>query len=211
MTVMPTRLPYGPRMTRFLRPLQRAFIVVNRGVMAPLARARLGWLVGNPLTGYVMVLRTRGRRSGRIREAPLGYVIRDGAIYCVAGYGTSTPWYRNLLAHPDVEVLLPTRRLLGRAEPVTDPAEWLPAYRALIASFGFLGRAVVGDVALLEDDELLAGHRALPVIRIRPRAGEPPVEGGRFDPGGVGWCLSAASAIALVAALRRLRRPARAR
>jgi deazaflavin-dependent oxidoreductase (nitroreductase family) len=211
MTATPTRLPYGPRMTRLLRPLQRAFLVVNRGFMAPLARIRLGWLVGNPLTGYVMVLRTRGRRTGQIREAPLGYVIRDGAIYCVAGYGASTPWVRNLLADPDVEVLLPTRRLLGSAEPVTDPPEWVAAYRALIASFGLLGRAVVGDITRLDDDELLARHGALPVFRIRPRAGDPPVEGGPFDPGGLGWFLPAGATIALVAALRRLRLPPRGR
>jgi hypothetical protein len=106
-----------------------------------------------------------------------------------------------------VEVLLPTRRLLGRAEPVTDPAEWVAAYRALIASFGLLGRAVVGDIARLDDDELIARHRALPVIRIRPRAGEPSVTGGPFDPGGVGWVLPTGATIAFVAALRRLRRP----
>ncbi|HEU0236723.1 MAG TPA: nitroreductase/quinone reductase family protein, partial [Candidatus Limnocylindrales bacterium] len=78
-------LPYGPLMTLLLRPLQHAFVVVNRGFMAPLTRRGLGWLIGNPLTGHVMLLRTCGRRSGLVREAPLGYVIREGAVYCVAG------------------------------------------------------------------------------------------------------------------------------
>lgn len=180
-------LPYGPLLTRLLRPLQRGFLVVNRGLMAPLLRRGWGWLLGNPLTGYLMLLRTRGARSGLQREAPLGYVIDDGAVYCVAGYGTATPWFHNLLAEPGVEVVLPTRRFRGWAEPVAATAEWLREYRALIASFGFVGRLVVGDVARLPDAEVVAGHRALPVVRIVPEPGEPPLRAGPFDPGGWGW------------------------
>ncbi len=180
-------------MSRLLRPLQRGFLLLNRGFMAPLLRSGLGWLIGNPLTGHLMLLRTRGRRSGRRREAPLGYVIRNGAVYCVAGYGEPTPWYRNLVADPDVEVILPTRQFRGRAQPVADPAEWLAAYRALIASFGLVGASVVGDVAALADAELLARHRALPVGRITPAAGEAPVVAGAFDPGGAGWLVANAA------------------
>ena len=187
------RLPYGRLMSRLLRPLQRGFLLLNASVVAPLLRVGLGWIIGNPLTGHVMLLRTRGRRSGRLREAPLGYVIRDGAVYCVAGYGETTPWFRNLLADPGVEVILPTRRFHGWATPVTDPGEWIGAYRALIASFGLLGRGVVGDVGRLGDDALLAGHRGLPIVRISQREGllidRRRLEAGAFDPGGVGWIL----------------------
>jgi deazaflavin-dependent oxidoreductase (nitroreductase family) len=174
-------------MARLLRPLQRGFLVLNRGFMAPLIRAGLGWLVGNPLTGHLMLLRTRGRRSGLLREAPLGYVVRDGHVYCVAGYGETTPWFRNLVADPAVEIVLPTRRFRGRAAPVTDPGEWVAAYRALIESFGPLGRSIVGDVRRLDDETLLARHRALPVIRITPAEGVAPLTAGFFDPGGGGW------------------------
>ena len=200
-------LPYGPLMTSLLRPLQRGFLLVNRGFMAPLARSGLGWLIGNPLTGHVMLLRTRGRRSGLVREAPLGYVIRDGAVYCVAGYGERTPWFQNLLAHPRVEVFLPTRRFSGRAEPVTDPAEWLAAYRALTASFGLIGRAVVGDVGRLDDATLLARHRSLPVVRITPNEDEAPLRPGWFDPGGRGWIVPYATMVALALLGRRGQRP----
>lgn len=197
----PPMLPYGPVTRRLLRPLQRAFLVLNRGFMAPLARRGLGWLVGSPLTGHIMVLRTRGRRSGRVREAPLGYVIRDGAVYCVAGYGRPTPWFRNLMADPAVEVILPTRRFRGVAAPVDRRDEWLAAYRALIASFGVVGRAVVGDIQRMGDAELLARHRVLPVVRIRPVDGEPPVTPGAFDPGGHGWLISWAATIAALIVL----------
>lgn len=190
-------LPYGPGMSRLLRPLQRAFLILNRGFMAPLHRNGFGWLVGSPLTGYQMLLRTHGRRTGLLREAPLGYVIRDGSACCVAGYGEPTPWYRNLVADPDVEVILPTRRFRGRAEPVTDDAEWVTTYRALIASFGVIGRSVVGDIRRLDDATLLAVHRSLPVIRITPAEGEAPLVPGFFDPGGRGWLLAWGGWIAL--------------
>jgi hypothetical protein len=73
---------------------------------------------------------------------------------------------------------------------VEDPSEWLAAYRALIASFGLVGRAVVGDLINVDDAELLARHRSLPIVEIRPVEGEPPLVAGPFDPGGGGWLLS---------------------
>lgn len=191
-------LPYGPLMSRLLRPLQRGFLFLNGGFMAPLLRSGFGWLIGNPFTGHLMLLRTRGRCTGLLREAPLGYVIRDGCVYCVAGYGEPTPWFRNLLAEPDVEVILPTRRFHGRAEPVSDPVEWVAAYRALIASFGLIGGAIVGDVRGLDDEALLARDRALPVIRITPTDGTGPLIAGAFDPGGSGWLLPVVASKVLV-------------
>ncbi len=191
-------LPYGPLMTRLLRPLQRGFLVLNGGFMAPLLRSGFGWLIANPFTGHLMLLRTRGRRTGLVREAPLGYVIRSGCVYVVAGYGEPTPWFRNLLAEPGVEVILPTRRFHGRAEPVSDPVEWVTAYRALIASFGLIGNAIVGDVHGLDDEALLARDHALPVIRFTPTDGSGPVVAGAFDPGGMGWLLPWGASIILV-------------
>lgn len=158
---------------------------VNRGIPhrgRPAAR-----LIGNPFTAYILLLRTRGRRTGVMREAPLGYVIRDGFAYCVAGYGVRTPWYLNLLDNPTVEVVLPGRTIRAVAEPVTDEAEWLRTYRALIGSFGLVGRLVDGDPRGLDDATLLATHRSLPVVRIRSLDPPGPIVAGSWDPGGRGW------------------------
>lgn len=191
-------LPYGPVLTRWLRPLQRALNVANRASVAPLLRARLGWLLGTPVTGYLMLLRTRGRRTGLLREAPLGYVIRDGAVWCVAGYGETTPWYLNLLDDPVVEVILPTRRLRGIATPVTDAAAWSVAFRDLIESFAVVGLAVIGDVSGLSDTQLHDRYASLPVVRITPLDGRP-VRSGPFDPGGWGWLLPLGGTLAALA------------
>lgn|GEM_PF-383492 len=194
-------LPYGPLLRRLLRPIQRGFLLFNGGFMAPALRAGLGPLIGNPLTAHLMLLRTRGRRSGKVREAPLGYVILDGFVYCVAGYGTRSPWYLNLVANPTVEVILPGCRIRGTAAPVTDDAEWLQAYRALIGSFGLVGRLVDGDPRHLDDTTLLATHRVLPVIRIRSLDPPGPLVAGPWDPGGRGWLFAwgaTVSAVSLV-------------
>ena len=195
-------------MTRLLRPLQRGVLVVNRWFMAPAIAAGLVRFIGNPFTGHLMVLRTRGRTTGLLREAPLGYVILDGAVYCVAGYGETTPWFRNLCAEPIVDVVLPDRKFRGRAEPVADPAEWLRAYRALMASFGLIGRSITEDVSNLSDAAVLARHRSLPVVRITPTDPAGPIRSGPWDPGGNGWIVANVAALAVGALLwRAVRRP----
>lgn len=207
-------LPYGPLLRRILRPLQRGFLLFNGAFMAPALRAGLGPLIGNPFTAHLLLLRTRGRRTGRTREAPLGYVILDGFVYCVAGYGTRSPWYLNLVANSTVEVILPGRRIRGTAAPVTDDAEWLRAYRALIRSFGLVGRLVDGDPSRLDDVTLLASHRVLPVVRIRSLDPPSPLVAGSWDPGGRGWLFAwgaLGSAVSLALWRRRWRRGGRSR
>ena len=77
--------------------------------------ARLGWLP-------ILLLRTRGRRSGQTRTAALTYV-RDGDAYAVVGSkgGSDSPpaWLLNLEAQPEVEVQVGTRAFPARARIAT--------------------------------------------------------------------------------------------
>lgn len=176
-------LPYGPLMTRSLPRLHRAFLALNRYAAVPLIRAGFGPFLASPLTGSLMVLRTRGRRSGRRRDAPLGYVILDGRVYCCAGFGRATHWLANVEADQHVELLLPSGAVTGLAEEVTDPAEWSIGMRALLTSMGIIGRATVGDVRGVSDEELRALAHGLPLVRVRVTG----LGSGPFDPGGLGW------------------------
>jgi deazaflavin-dependent oxidoreductase (nitroreductase family) len=193
-------------MSRVLVPLHRAFIPLN-ALAVPALEAGFGALFSNPATGYLMVLRTRGRRTGKMRTAPLGYVILDGAIYCCAGFGRETAWYRNLLADSAVEVVLPGRTLIGMAADVTDSGERARAYRALIASLGGIGRMALGDLQRLDDETLLAEHAAIPLVRIVPTG----VVAGPLDPGGrfwiaalIGWIFAGITLASTIASVRRL-------
>jgi len=67
-----------------------------------------GGQVGHDWNGTsCLVLRTRGRKTGNVRKAPLIYG-RDGDDYVVVASKGGAPenpgWYENLLAHPQAEI-----------------------------------------------------------------------------------------------------------
>jgi deazaflavin-dependent oxidoreductase (nitroreductase family) len=198
----PTPLPYGPLMTRLLEPLRRIFLVVNRWFAAPAIRAGLGPLLVSPVGGSLLVLRTRGRKSGLVREAPLGYTLVDGAIVVVAGYGRAAHWFRNLEVDPEVEVALPGAVVAGRAEEITEPAAWERAFRQLIAHMGPVGGMTVPGLAAATPERIAELRAAFPVVRIMPTA----MRSGPYDPGGRFWVLSSAAWVGLLALLVRLPR-----
>ena len=81
-----------------------------------LTRGRIG---GTSLYGApIMLLTVTGRKTGEPRTTPLLY-LEDGAnLITVASKGGSARhpvWYRNLLAHPDVEVEIGTKHRAMRA------------------------------------------------------------------------------------------------
>jgi len=197
-------LPYGPVMSHALAPLDAGFKVMNRWFVGPALRAGLGAAFSTPLTGSMMLLRTTGRTSGLVREAPLGYVIREGAIFCCAGFGERTHWYRNLEADPSVEVVLPSGiAIAGLAERVMDPDEWSRIFPAYATALGIIGRATIGDLRRASPDRLDALREELPLVRIRPTG----LASGPADPGGWLWVVvQGAMAWACLVGLRRLLR-----
>jgi deazaflavin-dependent oxidoreductase (nitroreductase family) len=77
----------------------------------------------------VLVLTTRGRRSGRLRSTPVAYVW-DGERFVVtaanAGLDRPPAWWLNLEADPDAEIEVGGRRISARARRVQgDEAERL--------------------------------------------------------------------------------------
>ena len=59
------------------------------------------WLnVWPSVIGQIMVLTHTGRKSGLKRHTPVNYALVEGEIYCTAGYGRGSDWYRNIEANP---------------------------------------------------------------------------------------------------------------
>ena len=60
---------------------------------------------GGEMRGFkVLILTTKGRKSGKILSTPLGYFERDGGYIIVAsnnGASNSPSWYHNIKANPD--------------------------------------------------------------------------------------------------------------
>ena len=126
----------------------------------------LGRFISNPFTGNIMVLKIRGRKTGKIRYAPVSFARRDEKVYCYQGKETRGQWYLNLLAHPQVEVLLPQGRFSGRAEQLPQGPERLMALRMLLQGSG-LSRSMYGfDPAEAPDEVLEEKTRGIPVISI---------------------------------------------
>ena len=192
-----------------LDPLgKRVFKALNRWFMIPVLGAGLGAWVGSPVGGYMLLLRVRGRSSGLVRETPLSYLIADGSIWIAAGFGPATQWYRNLLADPAVEVVLPGRLVTGRAVEVRAPAvrtRILPAFMRATGLPAFLGGI---NPWRSSDEEVLAATDFVPLIRIDTDDGW--LESGADDPGGRAWiwrqAIVLAGSLAVMGAPRRLRR-----
>ena len=105
--------PREERLRRAFRWLNRYMLLHWRLGLGPYANRR-------ELSGQIMVLVHVGRKTGRVRRTPVNYAIVDGDVFCTAGFGQVTDWYRNLLANPQVELWLPHGWWAGVAEDVSD-------------------------------------------------------------------------------------------
>ncbi|SDD57773.1 nitroreductase family deazaflavin-dependent oxidoreductase [Auraticoccus monumenti] len=77
----------------------------------------------------VILMTTRGARSGKIRKVPVMRVEHDGVQLAVASKGGAPEhpqWYHNLVAHPEVEVMVDTERYPATAREISgdERAEW---------------------------------------------------------------------------------------
>jgi len=100
-----------------------------------------------------LVMETVGRRSGRRRVTPMGYV-RDGdaSLLVVAEHGRRADWVRNALAQGTVRVWLGRQEHRGRITVLddVDPDEVLhrigPIHRAVVRGLAREPRAVRIDL-----------------------------------------------------------------
>ncbi len=163
--------------------LRQIFRILNKFFMVPIFRLGIGTFFGNPFWGYMMVLKTIGRKSGKIRYSPVNYAIMNGNIYCLAGWGQIADWYRNLVSHPNVEMILPGRALAGVAEEVTLSTERIMALRKVLKAGGFAGFLMGVNPYTTSDDRLAEKTKGIPLIRIRVSG----IGSGPSDPGGWLW------------------------
>ena len=167
----------------------RAFNVMNKYLSVPALKMGLGRFMSSPLTGYLMILRTRGRKSGVWRDAPLGYVVVGDAVYCMAGFGPKSHWFQNVQADPRVEVILPGRSFSGIAEEVTDPEERLRALPPLFRSMSLVSMGFgLGNPYRQTAEEMDRRCAGFPLVRVRATG----IAAGPDDPGGWFWVVVAA-------------------
>ena len=89
--------------------------------------------------GRIMVIKHRGRKTGRERLTPVNYAIIDGDIYCTVGFGSTSDWYLNMLANPKIELWLPNGKRKARAEDISDAPNRIFLLRQVLIASGFAG------------------------------------------------------------------------
>lgn len=99
------------------------------GIQAQLARFpivlyRMG--LGAIISKRVMILSTRGRKTGLLRHTPVGYM-RDGDVfYAISGWAKKSDWYKNLQANPNATLQIGNWRFAVKAE-ILETAEEIEA------------------------------------------------------------------------------------
>jgi deazaflavin-dependent oxidoreductase (nitroreductase family) len=104
--------------------------------------------------GRIMVIKHRGRKSGKEYLTPVNYAIVDGEIYCMAGFGSISDWYRNMLVYPRVELWLPEGRHIACAEEISDSPDRLFLTRQIAIASGFAAPLLGIDIKKMSDEEL---------------------------------------------------------
>jgi deazaflavin-dependent oxidoreductase (nitroreductase family) len=87
-------------------------------------RANEGKVGGRFEGKTLLLLHTKGARSGQERINPVAYVRDDGRYVVIASKGgapTNPDWYYNILAHPLVTVEVGTQQFQARAEVTKEP------------------------------------------------------------------------------------------
>lgn len=154
------------------------------------------------LAGAIMVIKHRGRKTGKIRYAPVNYYEQGDSVYCTAGFGADTHWYRNMLAEPRVELWLPDGCWSGVAEDASDDPQRVAHLRSVLIASGFAGPLFGVNPRRMSDlqiEQLFDSYRLVRIRKDSPLTGP----GG---PGDLAWIWPLATFMLLGLLLRRRRR-----
>jgi deazaflavin-dependent oxidoreductase (nitroreductase family) len=137
--------------------------------MVGLFRLGLGRMVNfwPAVGGRIMVITHTGRKTGLRRRTPVNYAPVDGDLYCTAGFGAVSDWYRNIQANPEVEVWLPGDWRRGVAEDLSQDPRRIPLLRKVIIASGVVGPMVGVNPRKMDDavfDQATSKYR---LVRIR--------------------------------------------
>src|SRR5262245_49630052 len=98
-----------------MNPIGKLFLAGNIAVF----RATSGKIGGSMFGGKILLLTTKGAKSGRERTVPVMFFEDGGNRVVIASAGGSPAhpaWFKNLSAHPDVTVEVPGKKYQARAE-----------------------------------------------------------------------------------------------
>jgi F420H(2)-dependent quinone reductase len=132
-------------------------------VLRRLLRTRLGRRPGRRL----MVIRYRGRRTGRRRELVVQYARSDATVWVLVGQADRKAWWQNLRAPAEVDLWLAGERRHARAVAVVGAERPAEARRGLVAYLSRVPEAVraVGLRSLTDASAVAEAARGAVLVR----------------------------------------------
>jgi deazaflavin-dependent oxidoreductase (nitroreductase family) len=163
----------------------RQFFRKGNHFMLLLWRLGLGGYVNSmpDVMGRIMVLTHVGRKTGAQRRTPVNYVEIHGDIYCTAGFGKISDWYRNILKEPRVEIWLPEGWWEGVAEDVSHHPDRNSIMRQVLIASGFVAHSMGMNPKEMSDEQIAQSTTNYRLIRIRRTSACT----GRGGPGDLAW------------------------
>ena len=110
---------------------------------------------GSMGTFKVLILTTKGRKTGRMRRNPVGYFERDDGYFIVASNGGAAKhpaWYHNIKGNPnDIMIQVQDKKLKVKPEIILgEPRKPLYAWIASIApNFGDYEKRTTREIPLV--------------------------------------------------------------
>jgi hypothetical protein len=179
--------------------MRRVFWFINKFFMVPMFRLGFGPFFGNPLTGYIMVMKAIGRKTGKVHLTPVNYAIHKGNFFCISGGRKTSDWYKNLLTNPDIEVILPGGCVYTHMEEASDSNERLIIIRQILKNAGFAGFFEGYNPFTISDAELTEKTADMPLLRFTPLG----LGSGPSDAGGWAWIWAFVITVILIVLLVR--------
>lgn len=154
--------------------IDRSRDLAKQLLRAPLHLYKLGW---GPALNWLplLILTTRGRKSGLPRHVVVEYRRHGSKYYVVSGWGADTDWCQNIQQNNRVTIQHGEHIVDARARRVDDPAEALRAlymfsrnswiYETLFARMSSAQAADLNTLAEVVDE--------FTVLRLEPTSDEP--------------------------------------
>jgi deazaflavin-dependent oxidoreductase (nitroreductase family) len=157
------------RASPLLRAMLKVPSLIYRGPLAELMRSRC-----------VLLLTTRGRKTGRPRTGAVSFMPLEDHFVVFSGWGVGSNWFKNIRVHPEVTVRVGRKQMRATAQVVEDPER----RRALMLQMQARSRGcgpprLIRPVLKLthvfdydgEIEMAVAAGDSLPVVEIFPRKG----------------------------------------
>lgn len=116
---------------------------LNKYLVLPLYRAKI-----LPLLGFgkiILILKTKGWKTGKLRRTPLEYRRYEGEVIIFAARGENATWIKNMRAHPDsISVSIGFHKLKPHIEYISDVAEKQTIMKWYVAKYSKAAKVLFG-------------------------------------------------------------------